>query len=459
MKRYLYITTVISGLVLCGCRTDYRITVPETNIKLNTPAADASFDLNDLGEDYIFSWSAAGGEEYSIVLSDNKYLLKPYVIKAGSSGSATFDYMALDQQLALYGMKAGASSQLYWSVKPSSDLSIAASEIRRIDVKRLASNLKTPADRARLALDFEKPESVCAFSWDADAMSPDGSYEVVFSTGPQFEPTATTGFDVASGAKLDLTHEQLQTLIDKLNIDPFEMNTLYWNVRGKTDSKNISLASATLLMDGMLIFVDERDGEVYRVTKLAYSDGEEVIWFADNFRGTTTTDGTELAEGMVKWPSKEELMASTDGAPVPEDLVADYQHAYGGCYHFNVRNDIAPEGWHLPKNEEFVKLFNEAAMTDGGYAVLKHPVYYSAGIKDTDVDVNSWKFNMNAAGRYLYGTKYIEYNKKYANFHVATLPDHKQGLDDTILLHDGGSQLWYPEETKHAPVRFVYGNP
>lgn len=43
-------------------------------------------------------------------------------------------------------------------------------------------------------------------------------------------------------------------------------------------------APATLLLlDGMLIYTDPRDGEVYR-SKLMHSDGEEVVWFADNYR-------------------------------------------------------------------------------------------------------------------------------------------------------------------------------
>lgn len=450
--------TVATVLFFCGCTDNYRVRVDETNIALQAPAAGAVFDLNDLGDDYRFGWDPDGGE-YALVLSKSPYLLNPYVIEAGSTGSYTADYQALDQQLALFGLKAGESAQLYWSVKPAENLAIASSEIRPLAVRRLVSKLEAPEDRFRLALSYDEPDTPCEFAWDAEGLSETESCELIFSSGPQFEAAKTAVFDANGSRKATLTHEQLQTLIGKLALDPFNLNTVYWNVRIKSDGTWVSLAPATLLLDGMPIYTDPRDGEVYRVVKLIYSDGEEVVWFADNYRGSRFTDSSDLGPDDVRWPSAEELRDAQNGNPVPEDRIAEYQHVYGGHYRFDIRNDIAPEGWHLATNEEFVKLFNEAALADGGVVVLKDPVFYSGGITSTDTHVNAWKMNMTAAGRYLEWGSYIEFNKKYANFHIATLPEHMRGKTNVTLLHDGGSQLWYPEQTLYAPVRFVYGNP
>ena len=41
--------------------------------------------------------------------------------------------------------------------------------------------------------------------------------------------------------------------------------------------------------------------------------------------------------------------------------------------------------------------------------------------------------NMTAAGRYLEWGSYIEFNKKYANFHIATLPEHMRGKTNVTL--------------------------
>lgn len=457
MKQLTAWIVLLSG-ILSGCTENYRVLIQETHVRLLAPASGATFDLNDLNEEYRFSWEP-DGQPYMLVLSRSPYLLDPYAIEAGDTGNYTIDYRTLDQQLALFNQKAGETEQFYWSVKPSGNLKIAASEIFPLTIKRLESRLNGPADRYRLSLNCDEPDTPCTFSWESEGLSEADSYELVFATNPQFEQGAVDAFDTDDNRQVILTHAELQMLIDALDLDPFNMNTLYWNVRNKSTGEYVSLAPATLLLDGMLIFTDPRDGEVYRVTKLTYSDGEEVIWFADNYRGTRFTDGRELGVNDVLWPTDEELLNAQNGIPVPEEQIEAYRRAYGGHYRFEIRNDIAPEGWHLATNEEFVKLFNEAALAEGGVVVLKDPVYYAGGIQPTDTNVNAWRMNMTAAGRYLEWGEYIAFNREYANFHIATLPSHMQGKSNVTLLHDGGSQLWYPEQSSHAPVRFVYGNP
>ena len=47
----------------------------------------------------------------------------------------------------------------------------------------------------------------------------------------------------------------------------------------------------------MLIFTDIRGDEkiTYRVAKVKYSTGEEVVWLAENLRTTKYPDGTDIS--------------------------------------------------------------------------------------------------------------------------------------------------------------------
>lgn len=57
--------------------------------------------------------------------------------------------------------------------------------------------------------------------------------------------------------------------------------------------------------------------------------------------------------------------------------------------------------------------------------VLKDPVFYRR-TTSTDTHVNAWKMNMT--GRALSGIRpHIEFNKKYANFHIAIATEHMRG--------------------------------
>ena len=74
-------------------------------------------------------------------------------------------------------------------------------------------------------------------------------------------------------------------------------------------------------------FVDERDGERYRIVKIGCQ-----IWMAENFR--------YKCDGAHSYKYGDDVFVKE----------------YGLLYSWNVAEKIAPDGWHLPSYEEFCQL-------------------------------------------------------------------------------------------------------
>jgi uncharacterized protein (TIGR02145 family) len=468
MKQY-FLFLLLTGWALTGCQdTLYQIPIPETGITLTQPDDRTVIDLNHFLE-YTFGWDKGDQEgDFVIMFSSSPYLLPdnplegPDLVPVGDADSYTMNYNEFDQRMAVLGMKAGSTRTLYWAVKPQSDNYLmlpAASEIRSFSITRLASKLSAPEDRFRLALSTDNPDSTCTFQWDNTGHT--AALSIVFSADPSFA-SGEASFPAGTGTRqVALKHSQLQTLINTLNIDPFKMNRLYWNVRNQSTGQFVSLASSTLLLDGMMILTDIRGGEsiTYRVTKITYSDGEEVVWLAENLRATNYPDGTPIGDQMTWAPN-------AWGPSLSKAFSQDEIDAFGGHYHFDVRMQVVPTGWHLPTREELEKLCREALLAPGGYNVLLDPVLFTFAIKEQDGHVNDWKMNFVPAGRYLYSSNPIYYVREdpavalvlqYAN-PKTTDGSTEVDVNKTIMFHVPAGQFFFNPESPFATIRAVYGN-
>jgi uncharacterized protein (TIGR02145 family) len=454
-------------LLAAGCGdTTYDVHVPENGITLVQPADQSVFDLNDLSE-YTFGWNKSDRtNDFVILLSSSPYLLldhpdAPDVIHVGNNDSYTMNFSEFDQDLAVFGMKAGKQATFYWAVKSANEVmptltTPAASEIRSFTVKRLESKLVEPIDRFRLSLDYEKPDNICTFRWDA--LGQEGNdFSIIFSASPRFTPANTVEFPVgAARNNIDMTHANLQSIIAPLGVDIFNTNQVFWNILNKTTGERVSLASGTLLLNGMLIFIDKRGSEeiTYRVTRIKYSDGEEVIWLADNLKATRYPDGSPIDQtNDLFWA----LPKSGD-----KTLSVEMMEACGGHYAFDIRMNVLPVGWRLPTREEFEKLYREASLAPGGYNVLKDPVFYAGGIKPDVGHENEWKLNLIANGRFLNWSKndYVGAGDTQVALHYANPRVEDGGTPEDFnktIMHDGGNQLWFNGNSKWAPVRAIYG--
>ena len=94
-------------------------------------------------------------------------------------------------------------------------------------------------------------------------------------------------------------------------------------------------------------FKDPRDGQVYKTVKMA-----GVEWFRDNlnFDDTTEFGNAGLLQDIfsVEMPSLE----------VPDSSTC------GRLYSFSAAQEACPEGWEIPKRDDFIELYKKIAQKD-----------------------------------------------------------------------------------------------
>lgn len=100
-------------------------------------------------------------------------------------------------------------------------------------------------------------------------------------------------------------------------------------------------------------FKDSLDGRIYKTVKIGSQ-----VWMAENLVANTFRNGDKILEAL----SKEEWLDSGDASkPVSclyeydEENEAKYGRIYNGVTVFDQRG-IAPEGWHIPTNDDWNKL-------------------------------------------------------------------------------------------------------
>lgn len=435
MKHLLY--SLLGILLLAGCKEDkYNVIIPMSDIYLSAPQDGTSIDLNDLSiDEYSFSWEKPLEKGAKLILGINRNFKERELVKIDAGKATTFSLSALtaDQYFSQLGIKAGQEAVLYWTVKETGNTAAAASDARSIRIKRMSTKLIQPEDLTPISLAENAPETAVQFEWDTQEWPESTSYSLCLSLDPEMKQTvAEQSVGVVNG-KSSLTHEELQTLLDKLSIKRWTSNSVYWNV--KTDGGQlVSRSSGVLNMTEMMRFIDVRGDEkiTYRVARIVFSDGKSQVWLADNLRTTKYPDGTNIETDKYM--------------NTPASLGEGRVKAYGVHYHYSLRDKISPTGWHMPTVQEYQNLFIEAGLADGQWNVLKDPEYYES-VKGK-AHLNEWKFNLCAAGQWN-GDAVQNHTGQYCYLLAADEEDYK------CLLHDGGATLWHPWTTG-APARFIY---
>lgn len=433
MKHILY--SLLGLLLLIGCKEDkYNLIIPMSNVYLSTPQDGSTIDLNDMSiNDYSFSWEKALENGAKLILCTERNFIKPVIIDAGESTSFSLSALAVDQYLSKLGIKAGQEALIYWTVKEDGNTSAAASDVRTLHMKRMSTKLIQPEDLSTILLAEDNTAATIEFKWDTEGWPESTSYSICLSLDPEMkESVAEQNVGVVNG-KYSVTHEVLQTLLEKLAIKRWASNPVYWNV--KTNSGQlVSRSSGVLNMTEMMRFIDVRGDEkiTYRVTRINFVDGTSQVWLADNLRTTKYPDGTNIeANNYMNTP-----------ASFGEGKVK----AYGVHYQYDIRDRIAPKGWRLPTKLEYDNLFAEAASAEGQWNVLKDPEYYES-VKG-QANLNKWKFNLCASGQWV-APSINNHSGQYCYLLVTDNKDH------ACILHDGGATLWTPWTTG-APARFIY---
>lgn len=445
MKHLLY--SLLGILLLAGCKEDkYNVIIPMSDIYLSTPQDGAIIDLNDLSiEKYSFSWEKLWKMEQSclFVLTGNSK--NRVIIDAGKSTSVAISALTADQSFSQLGIKAGQEAVLYWTVKETGNITAAASEARTIRVKRMTSKLVQPEDLTKISLAENAPETAVQFEWDTQEWPESTSYSLCFSLDPEMKQTVAEHSVGVVNGKSSLTHEELQALLDKLSIKRWTSNSVYWNVK-TDDGQWVSRSSGVLNMTEMMRFIDVRGDEkiTYRVAKVKYSTGEEVVWLAENLRTTKYPDGTDIS------------LANGDYWNAPSDISEGLQKAYGKYYSIKIVDKIVSDGWKMPTFEDYKLLLNESLQT-GSADVLKHRTYWNWSESVPD-NANAWGIGLVPGGYVQYvgaNEKVINYNQADNNCYLLT----RDLAEQVVLFSDYGmrtKEIYNVNAWGGAPARFIY---
>ncbi|MDA3892715.1 MAG: FISUMP domain-containing protein [Salinivirgaceae bacterium] len=99
-------------------------------------------------------------------------------------------------------------------------------------------------------------------------------------------------------------------------------------------------------------FISDYDGNTYRIATIGPQ-----TWMAENLKVTHYPNGKE-----IKLVSNDSIWVSladndTDKAySVYNNNANGEKDAYGALYTYSAAKDVCPDGWHLPSDEEWVKL-------------------------------------------------------------------------------------------------------
>lgn len=387
----------IIGLGLClilgACveKTEVEVDIPMSGLNLLVPSDQATFDLNDVVDTYRFSWSDAGHDSYTILFSPNSVFEPYYAVEAGNTTQIELSTEQLDIAMSALNMSGVDMHTIYWSVKPTGKLEVAASDIRTISMKRMHNFLTKPEDAECYVLNADAQDTKVLFEWEENGAAGQG-YELLFSKDMNFENPLV----IAAGTenKKEVTHAQLQAVIEDLHLKLFTASKVYWNVRNKATGENVSRMCKSLDLTGMMIFNDKRGDEVesYPVRRIEFRDGSSQIWLCENLRAKKYPDGTDIeVENIIP-------EYRGDSQPTPEMV-----RLFGAYYPQNIKNSIVPEGWRLPTKAEYDELFALAGIKSAKcYCIMYYDPLFWGDFSVTEDEIptfNTWEMNFIPAGQ------------------------------------------------------------
>lgn len=259
-------------------------------------------------------------------------------------------------------------------------------------------NVILPDDLEIIELDYENPSKALDVEWQTEEGV---SYEFVVSLNENMSNPSTIALS-ATGTDV-LTHQQLDSIMADLGVGIYKKAELYWVIKG-SKGKNSSTSSSRIMELWRFLnpFVDQRDGEIYRVCKVVDQlSGNYWIWMADNMRCKKYSDGTplDLVNDVRFNPS----------LPSDSEHQKEWDRLRGGYYTWNaaVRNvtaaengekvqGIAPNGWHIATKQEWIDLLNLQEDNNQPGTFLKDGNYWAAN--SSNFGTNTSKFNMVSTG-------------------------------------------------------------
>ena len=252
-----------------------------------------------------------------------------------------------------------------------------------------------PADNADIKLDHN-PQNL-AFEWEAAETQ---TYKAVFSLAEEL--SSPVELELNNTGKAEISHKQLDEVMEKLGVKAYHSAKIYWAVRASNAAGGEAISKVrSMQVQRIMAFTDPRDGEVYRVMRLVNKSGEETIWMADNLRATKYSDGTPVAEGSYRF--------SVPAADA-DDYHKEWCRLRGAYYNWDavVRDTdavaagkqvqgIAPDGWHIATRDDWTFLINNQLNNSQPAKYMRSSMYWDKSVEALGCD-NSCGLNIVAAG-------------------------------------------------------------
>ena len=169
-------------------------------------------------------------------------------------------------------------------------------------------------------------------------------------------------------------------------------------------------------------FTDQRDNRTYKTVKVG-----DQVWLAENFAYVPYVCQPDSFDCGV-W------VYDYNGNDVSAAKETPEYQKYGALYNWSAARDLAPEGWHLPSDEEWKELEEHI------------------GIDSLDIENKEWRGDNNEANKLkvngetgldvLFGGWMTDYGKfnfinEHANFWCSTEFDQERGYERLIGVNNG----------------------
>ncbi len=229
-----------------------------------------------------------------------------------------------------------------------------------------------------------------------------------YEDGFKIERDSGGGFEQIAEVTADVT-EYLDS--DGLPVDSFYSYRVYaYAILKVSDYSPIATISTVIMTD--------KDGNNYATVKIG-----DQVWTAENLRVTQYRDGTPIPYETDKttW-----INITTGAYCIYNDNASDELTTYGALYNWYAAADsrnIAPEGWHVPTDEEWSDLMTYLSNNIG-----------SSGTADVLKSVTGW----NSAGN---GTD---------DYGFSALPGGCRNYYDGIYKHMGSIAYFWSATEAHG---------
>lgn len=186
-------------------------------------------------------------------------------------------------------------------------------------------------------------------------------------------------------------------------------------------------------------FTDNRDGKVYQTVEKGTQ-----VWFAENFSYLPEVDTLNISVYGYKGNSVEEAKST------------DSYKKYGALYSWEKANQLAPKGWHLPTDADWIQLETAIGMP--------RELAVREGWRGEKNSVGSLKEN----GRYGFNVKFggwrtdygdFRFQEEHANFWVADSQDNERAYERLIGLNNERIGREYGNKGCGFSVRYVRDTP